>query len=172
MRCLLCHHDDKESLLNKSGGTANYARHMQLHHPKEFQLETDNALLSESRRSSLLNPEFFSLPGKKRKRQSHNANHSYSPKRDLLLLDGGDISVVDGEETVEGEVNEDVMGEGVEEEMMYHSDEILEDDEGGVVGRLTVQKMMLEVYKLKLEALKLERELQLPLSDYTRDIVR
>lgn len=79
---------------------------------------------------------------------------------------------MDGEETVEGEVHEDVMGEGLEEEMMYHSDEILEDGEGGVVGRLTVQKMKLEVYKLKLEALKLERELQLPLSDYTRDIVR
>lgn len=178
---------DKESMLSKSGGTANYARHLQAHHPKEYELETLNQRLSSGKHSFkwsclvtlLLNPPKHHSTGNTRKRRKGTefevANHKHSDhiraaKRNVMVMNGGDI-VLEEETEVDGALDDS--------EILFHPVNGEEEDIGAEdepcnveaeLDKLKLQKMRLEVYKLKLEALKLERELQLPRSQYTGDV--
>lgn len=107
------------------------------------------------------------LPGANRKRKigkdvevDAGKDECSTPKRNLVMMVDGDVSLVNEEET---------DGQTEESEYMYSQDvEVV--DRAAEIEKLKVQKLTLEVYKLKLEALKMETELGLPRSELTEDI--
>lgn len=166
LRCLLC--VDKECTFSKLGGTANLARHLQRYHAGEVALElaTVRERLRNRRRQ-----------GPPRVRQRYKVEHKdeHDDNKSLIIeFEGSETehayATVDHTDEITIEEDEAQTFEMEYDNATYSEQPAITEVNYGDMDKIQLQKAQLEVYKLKLEALKLERELDLPRSEFTRDV--